>query len=266
MKQKKISKVKSLKLKSLGVALVGFVGLVGLVSQSAQAQTNPDGEWHGRVVIGGSYASSNTNVQTFNALADATRATQLDKTSLYTLANYGSNTSNTVRNTTAKLFRVGGRYDYNLSADSFYFGGGEFENNQPQNIQSRYVVNTGAGYKMIRTPETSFDVFYGLGYAETEFSRFKPPQPGVVKGIELLLGEESSHKINSTSSFKQKWVIYPSTSNNNGYRSTIDMGLATVVANGWTLNVGVNMSYVSKPSAGFPKTSRLISFGFGYKY
>jgi putative salt-induced outer membrane protein YdiY len=252
--------------KKISVVKIFGASLMCLFSFGAHAQTNPDGQWHGRVVIGGSYASSNTNVQSFNALADATRATQLDKTSLYTLANYGSNTTNNVRNTTAKLFRVGGRYDYNLSADSFYFGGGEFENNQPQNIQSRYVVNTGAGYKMIRTPETSFDVFYGLGYAETEFSRYSPPKPGIVKGIEFLFGEESSHKINNTSSFKQKWVIYPSTSNNNGFRSTIDMGLATVVANGWTLNVGVNMSYTSKPSAGFPKNSRLISFGFGYKY
>ncbi len=61
------------------------------------------------------------------------------------------------------------------------------------------------------------------------------------------------------------FMIYPDNSKI-GVRSTLDASLATVIANGWTINTGITISYVSKPSDGFKKTSSLLTFGFGYKY
>ena len=232
---------------------------------SCQAQVLQDNQWHGGISIGGSYASSNTSSQTFTVNANGSKATAEDKLGLYTLINYGSNKVNDVKTNTAQLFRLGGRYDYNLSENSFFFGGSEAETNKIQNIDSRYSVNAGAGYKAIKTPETSFDLFTGVGYSKTEFGVTIPPSASSKKGVEFLFGEESTHKLSPTSSIKQRWVIYPGTSEI-GTRSTLDVNLATVVANGWTLNAGAAFNYTSKPSANFKKTTSLITFGFGYKY
>jgi putative salt-induced outer membrane protein len=243
---------------ALGLLLTSSMGL-------AQAQTVQDNQWHGGVAIGGSYASSNTIAQTFNLSANGTKASKEDKLGLYAVMNYGSNTVNKVKTNTAQLARLGGRYDYNLSENSFFFSGSEVETNKIQNIDSRYSVNAGAGFKLIKTDETSFDLFTGLGYSDTRFGTTIPPSPTNKKGVEFLIGEESTHKLSSTSSIKQRWAIYPGSSNI-GTRSTFDISLVTVVANGWTMNASAAISYTSKPSNNFNKTSSLITFGFGYKY
>jgi len=230
-----------------------------------QAQTIQDDTWHGGISIGGSLASSNTSSQTFNVVADASKATSEDKLGFYSLINYGSNKVNNIKTNTAQLLRLGGRYDYNLSDSSFFFGGSELETNKIQNIDSRYSINAGAGFKMIKTDETNFDLFTGIGFSETQFGTTIPPSPTSKRGFEFLLGEESTHKISETSNIKQRWAIYPGTGDI-GTRSTLDINLATVVANGWTLNAGASLSYTSKPSNNFKSTNSLITFGFGYKY
>lgn len=229
------------------------------------AQTKLDNQWHGNISIGGSYASSNTSSQTLNVSANGTKATAEDKLGVYSLVNYGSNEVNDIKTTTAELYRFGGRYDYNISADSFTFAGAEVESNKLQNVDSRYMVNSGAGYKVINTDITSFDLFIGLGYSNTSFGPTIPPSVSVQKGVEVLLGEESSHQLSPTTSVKQRFVYYPNNAKL-GTRSTLDMSLATVVADGWTMNTGLAMSYYSKPSVKFKKTNTLITFGFGYKY
>ncbi len=242
------------------------IAIIGASYHSAvQAQTVQDQMWHGGIAIGGSYASSNTVAQTFNLSANGTKASTADKLGLYAVMNYGSNTVNKVKTNTAQLVRLGGRYDYNLSENSFFFGGSEVESNKIQNIDSRYSVNAGAGFKLIKTAETSFDLFTGLGYSDTRFGTTIPPSPSVKKGVEFLIGEESTHKISATSNIKQRWAIYPGSADI-GTRSTFDVSLATVVANGWTMNASAAVSYTSKPSNNFKKTSSLITFGFGYKY
>ena len=230
-----------------------------------QAQTIQDDTWHGGISIGGSLASSNTSSQTFNVVANASKATPEDKLGFYSLINYGSNKVNNIKTNTAQLLRLGGRYDYNLSDSSFFFGGNELETNKIQNIDSRYSINAGAGFKMIKTDETNFDLFTGIGFSETQFGTTIPPSPTSKRGFEFLLGEESTHKISETSNIKQRWAIYPGTGDI-GTRSTLDINLATVVANGWTLNAGASLSYTSKPSNNFKSTNSLITFGFGYKY
>jgi putative salt-induced outer membrane protein len=230
-----------------------------------QAQTAQDNQWHGGVAIGGSYASSNTSTETLNIMASGTKASKEDKLNFNTVVNYGSNKVNDIKTNTAELFRLGGRYDYNLSDTSFFFGGAEVETNKIQNIDSRYAINSGAGYKVIKTDETNFDLFTGIGYSNTKFGTTIPPSITGKHGAEFLFGEESSHKISTTSSIKQRWVIYPGSSDI-GTRSTLDIHLATVVANGWTLNAGTSISYTSKPSNNLKKTNSLITFGFGYKY
>ena len=236
-----------------------------LAAGAVHAQTVTDGQWHGALSAGGSFANNNSTTQNLNFNADGSKATLQDKVSLYSLANYGRSTVNDVKTRTAQLLRAGGRYDYNLSPDAFAFGGAELETNKPQNINSRYALNAGAGYHVIRSKETAFDVFAGIGYSGKRFTAAVAPAPSSVNGAELLLGEEYSHQLSATSAFKQKLVIYPGQSDM-GLRSTLDMSLATVVANAWTLNVGANINYNSKPGAGFKTTSSLLTVGFGYKY
>lgn len=231
-----------------------------LAAGATQAQTTPDGNWHGGISLGGAVSSGNTTSQNLVGAGDAVRETKADKISLYGLVNYAKSKSAGVSTTTADQLRFGGRYDYNLTDRIFVFGGAESETNKAGGLTSRYALNGGAGYKVIRTADTSFDVFGGLGYSGVKFT-----SGDKANGVQLLLGEESGHKLSTSTTFKQRFVFYPG-QGDLGNLATFDAGLATAIAGGWTLNTGLAARYASKVPVGVKKTDTLFTVGFGYKF
>lgn len=237
-----------------------LVPLLGALALTTQAQTVADGQWHGGVSLGGTFASGNSSSRALSAGADGVRATQADKITLYSLGNYARSKSAGVSTTTANLLRMGGRYDYNLSDSLFAFGGSEGETNKAGGIKSRLALNGGVGYKLVRTPTASLDLFGGLGFSDTKFT-----DGSKRNGMELLLGEEGTYKVSEATSVKQRLVVYPGESDI-GTRATLDAGVATAISGGWTLNAGLGARYASKVPAGQKKTDSLLTVGFGYKY
>ena len=242
----------------LARSALSIAALLG--AAATQAQTTPDGQWHGGISIGGAFSAGNTSSQTVAGAADAVRETRADKISLYGLANYAKSKSAGVSTTTANQLRGGGRYDFNLTDRVFLFGGAETETNKAGGLKSRYAVNGGAGYKVVRSATTSFDVFAGIGYSGVKFTSGDD-----ANGAQLLLGEESSHKLSASTTFKQRFVFYPG-QGDLGNLATFDAGLATAIAGGWTLNTGLAARYASKTPVGVKSTDTLFTVGFGYKY
>jgi putative salt-induced outer membrane protein len=241
------------------------VTLLGALLCATNAFADTDSRWHGGVAVGGTLAQGNADTQTFSVLADAVQATEMGKTSLNSVVNYGSTQRNNVSTRTAQLFKFGARYDYDVTKEIFSFAGGNVETNKVQNVTSRYTSNLGLGYKAIRTPQDSLDLFAGLGYSSVKFEKVTPPASRTIAGGELFIAEESTHKLSPTATLKQRWAAYPGQAEL-GLRSTFDSSLSTAVAGNWTLNVGLSLSYSSKPSLGFKKKNSLLTFGFGTKF
>lgn len=237
-----------------------IVGTALFAAAGVMAQTPVDGKWHGGISIGGAAASGNTSSTTLAATADTVRATTMDKITLYGLGNYAKSKINGVDTTTANLFRLGGRYDYNITPNFFAFGGGEGETNRAGGVDTRYALNGGVGYRLVRTDTMSWDIFGGAGYSDTKFT-----DGSKRNGAELVLGEESSHKLGDSTTVKQRLVVYPGESEV-GTRATFDAGLAMAISGGWTLNTGVSYHYASKVAAGLKKSDTLWTVGFGYKF
>lgn len=233
---------------------------LGSLCLTAAAQTPPDGRWHGDIGIGGSAASGTTSATTINLRAEASRATDADKIGLSAMANYGRSKADGVTTRSADLARVGGRYDRNLDERFFAFGGGEAETNRPGRVSRRLNVNAGAGWHLLRSDAAGWDLFAGLGHAQTRFT-----DGSRRAGIEWLLGEESTHKLGESSGFKQRLVLYPG-GDEIGNRATFDASLATAIAGGWIFNTGLALRYNSKVPPVSRKTERLLTFGFGYKF
>jgi putative salt-induced outer membrane protein len=233
---------------------------LALTSQATLAQDTPDGQWHGGLSISGALASGNSSSRTLAANADASRATVQDKISLYGLANYGRNKSAGVDTTTADLLRLGGRYDFNLGEQWFSFGGAEGETNKAGGVRDRYTFNGGVGYHLLKNDTDSWDAFSGLSYTDTRYT-----DGSKANGAQVLVGEESSHKLSETTTLKQRLVYYPGGGELDD-RATFDAGLATTIRGGWTLNVGLSSRYASRVPAGTKKTDNLLTVGFGYKF
>jgi putative salt-induced outer membrane protein len=242
-------------------ALTGAAAFVMLLAAgAAMAQDEPDGKWHGGITIGGAFASGNSSSRVLTGSADAAVATTVDKISLYGNVNYGRSDIDGVRTTTSDQVRLGGRYDYNLSEALFVFGGANAETNKVAGLKSRYGLNGGVGYKVIRTAETTFDVFAGVGYSTVKFT-----DDSSANGAEFMLGEESTHKLSESTTFKQRLEFRPG-QGDLGNLATFDAALATAISGAWTLNTGLAVRYASEVAPGLKSTDTLLTVGFGYKF
>ncbi|WP_256354262.1 DUF481 domain-containing protein [Variovorax sp. dw_308] len=140
----------------------------------AAAPVTPlDNQWHGGISIGGAAASGNASSFVLSGAADGVKATAQDKISLWGIANYGTSKNNGVKTANSDSLRLGGRYDYNLTQRVFAFGTAEGETNKVAGLRSRIGADVGAGYHIVQTPDTSFDV-YAVSVRRTCATRTAP--------------------------------------------------------------------------------------------
>jgi putative salt-induced outer membrane protein len=231
-----------------------------LLAAPCAALTETDGQWHGSASIGGSASSGNTNTSALNLQADASKSSEVDEITLQAALNHATDKTDGVRTRSAELLRGRGRYDFNLSQELFAFGGAEAETNRPGGIDRRLGVNGGAGWRLRNDDQVSWNLFGGLGYTDARFTDGSRRH-----GPELVLGQESEHKLSAVSSFKQRLAFYPG-SREVGQRLSFDASLATAITGGWTFNSTLALRWASKVAPGLSRSDRLLSFGFGYKY
>jgi putative salt-induced outer membrane protein len=229
-------------------------------SGAAFAQDKPDGQWHGNVNLGASFASAAVTTTSIVLNADTTRKTADDKLAFYGVAQRGDTKVLGLKAVTTDLYRVGAKYDRDLNKQLFGFVGGELEKNGVIDLSLRTSINAGLGMHVIAAPQTTFDVFGGVGY-----NRYKFKGLGAEGSGEALIGEESSHKLSDTTTAKQKFVIYKAFDSDLGYRATFDSSLGVAMGGGWNMNLTGSLRYANKVYV-VKKTESLITVGFGYKF
>lgn len=241
------------------------IGLLGFASTAmAQATVKPDGQWRAALGAGLSMASGNTTSRLLNMTGDVVKVTATDKWNLYGTMVYGKSGGTT----TADLFNLGGRYNQDLNAQLFWFGQGDLARNKLANLSLRTSLAGGLGYHLVKTDAMTFDVFAGLGYSTDSYINST-----IVAGesrssysrLELLIGEESTHRLTATTAFKQRLVIYPNLSDRGEFRAVFDAGLSVAMSNTLSLTTTVGMRHNSDPGTGLKKTDTLLFTGVTYK-
>jgi putative salt-induced outer membrane protein len=233
----------------------------------AQATVKDDGQWRSALGLSLAAASGNTSSTTFNALADAVRATKQDKWALYANALYGKSGSPSVK--TADSLRLGTKYDWNLSPQMYAFGLGELQRDSIAHLSSRVTLGGGLGYKIINTDPLKFEVFGGVGYISDKYS---PNQlvDGSLRGSysypTLLLGEESTHKLGQSTTFKQRFVLFPNLKNSGKYTGQWDAGISVAATAAMNLNAGLQLKINNNVAAPTKKTDTLFTTGVSVKF
>ncbi|MBK6981944.1 MAG: DUF481 domain-containing protein [Betaproteobacteria bacterium] len=235
------------------IALAAAIAAV--LATPAFAKDKADGEWRGTLSLSLSYSTGNTDANALNVAADAVRATATDKFSLGATALRSQSKSEGVTTKTAELYKLGGRYDRNLGERLFGFGSANVEKDKLQLLDLRTSLGAGAGYHLVATDDTTFDLFGGLGVTREEYTASSR------NFTELVLGEESSHRLFERTTFKQKLSVYPNLKDSGEYRANFDATLATAIAAGWNFNVTLSNRYVSNPQPGLKSTDTLLLVG-----
>jgi putative salt-induced outer membrane protein len=246
-------------------SMIAIAALSALTATGAMAGPTPtDGLWRGN--LGGSLSLTSGNSKSTNLSlgTDAVSADAMGKTTLYLNALRASADVKGVSETTANVLRGGGRYEYNLSPQTYGFGSLDLERDPIQALKLRSALGAGLGYHVLNTADTLFDVFGGIGYNIESFDLPAPADKH--KSAELILGEESNHKLSDASAFKQRLTLYPNLKDSGEYRAVLDAGFTTAIAGGWNLNVGLSDRYNSQAPLGAKKNDMLFTTGVSSKF
>lgn len=235
---------------------------------SANAQVKTDNQWRGSGGLAAAYTSGNSDTSSLALTGDLSKATLADKISFGGSYNYARSKADEVRTTTADKWSLLGQYDYNLSQRTYAFGKLGFDGDKVIDLTLRAAVGAGVGYKVIDTDTTSFNVFTGLGYSRDKYDSIQTINGRAddhFSRASLLFGEESSHKLSDTTSFKQRLEYAPGYTGDKAQIARFTAGLSVSMTKALALTVGLVDTYNSKPGIGREKNDLGVLTGISYR-
>lgn len=267
-----------------GVLLCAMQLAAAEVSPEAQADDEfahatalpGDSLWAVNVGAASSSTSGNARTRNVNFVLDAQRRTEANRLSIN--AEFVKSSSEVEdeetgrRSETTTAFRelAGVRYDHNLSEHVFAFGGLELSRDRIALLDLRQVYSTGFGYQFLRGDKHSWDVLSGVSYREDRYM-----SPGVeINGKlhdelyvhELMLGEESSHKLTKSVQFQQKLTLNRSLGEVQGTRGQFDMGVQVALNGSLSLSVKLQRRYDGLAQAPVQRFDTLVFTGINMKF
>lgn len=241
------------------LALIALAGCSCLAVQAQVTQVS-DGRWHSLYTAGASLASGNTDAKSVSFGADAVKMTLHDKWSLNAAGQY----THTNGARTANRLGGSGRYALDITPDWFGFTQLDLLRDLPAAISLRSALGEGLGYHVLKLQDNSWDVLAGLAYTVDRYSR-----PLAVDDVErtqyshaeLLLSEDSNHKLSENTSFKQKLTVFPDLQGSGRSRATFDAALSVAMTQRLSLTASLAQRYDSHPGQGLGKNDTLFLTG-----
>lgn len=251
--------------RTLIVALTSAAALLAPALSQAQVTLKADGQWRYLLSAGANVSSGNNKASSLNLAAEGASQTNDDKWTWGAKADHARSAG------VATTDRYGLRTQYNrdISPDWFGFGSGETLRDKLANIAGRYSVASGVGRHVWREENGFFDVSAGLGYS---YDRYVVPTDvsGAMRDeygrTELVLAEESSHRLTKTTSLRQKFTLYPNLRDSGKYRAVLDTGLTVEMTPTINLSAGLSYRYDSDPGTNLEKGDAMFVTGVSLRF
>jgi putative salt-induced outer membrane protein YdiY len=212
--------------------------------------------WTGYFDFGLSLARGNAETTTFTTAFVSTRTTNTDKTKVYFNQIFSRATIEGTPQTTARAVRGGWAYNKNVSSRLFVNVFNDYEYDQFQNLDLRFVLGGGLGYNVIKTDRTKLDLLGGISYNRESFAT-----PLVRNSAEFYWGDEFSRKIGANTSITQSFRLFHNLSDPGAYRMNFDFGSATSINKWLAVQATVSDRYLSNPVPGRKKNDVLFTAG-----
>jgi putative salt-induced outer membrane protein len=252
--------------RALTLALCAAALCAAAPASFAQVTLKPDGQWRSMFTAGANLTSGNTDSTTFNALGEGARVTDRDKITLHGQANYGK-----VNGVTAtQRYLLGGQYNRDISRYSFKFASADGLRDRPSNIAHRYSAAAGFGrHLLLGDAANTFDISLGLGYTQDGYV-----VPTSVLGAtrteygrtELVLTEETAHKLSETTKLRQKFTIFPNLTDRGAYRALFDTGVSVAMTSSLSLTAGFTYRFDSDPGLGLKRGDTAFVTGVSLRF
>jgi len=228
--------------------------------------------WSGLIDTGLALTRGNSETASYNVAMKAVRETPRDKLTIFGTYIFANNSSIPPTVTTANSLDTGVLGDWNFSPRGFVFALADFQTNELQHLDLRKVFGGGLGYHVIKTPDTTFDIFGGATYDRDSFGAYQltnptpPPAftlvPEDVKDSgEGLFGEEFDKKFSKRTTLTERFSFYPNLTSTGDYRFQLDANVATQLNSWLSWHVTLSDRYISYPPVGLKADDLLLSTG-----
>jgi putative salt-induced outer membrane protein YdiY len=228
--------------------------------------------WNGTLDTGLALTRGNSETANFTLAAKAIRETPRDKLTVYGDYIFANNSSVPPSVTTANALDAGLRGDLNSRTRLFVFAFTDFQTNQLQHLDLRSVFGGGFGYHLIKTANTTFDLFGGISYDRDSFGAYNLTNPtpppalllfpsSVQNSAEAVLGEEFDAKLSKRTALTERFSFYPNLSHTGDYRFQLDSTISTQMKRWLSWQATFSDRYISYPPVGLKANDLLLSTG-----
>jgi putative salt-induced outer membrane protein YdiY len=224
--------------------------------------------WSAKITFGLIFRSGNTDQIDYNAKANIKRQTSFSRSNL----DYVGNISNTQNIETTNNHRLSATADRFLTRNFFWrpiFG--EYYRDPFSNIDSRITVGTGAGYTLIDTSRTNWNITGGPGYQETRFVSVEPGEKIKETTPALVVTTNYDIELNKKLDFIYDYSITWVDNTSGGYTHHMVTTFESEIIGSFDLDVSFIWDHISKPTAADDGTVPLsddyrLTVGISYDY
>jgi len=236
------------------------VGGVALAKDSIKSMRSKDvqdevGAWGGYIDSGLSLSRGNSETTNFTLGADAVRATEKSKTTIFATSLYSKSNVLGVSTTTASAINAGLRYDHNISDRTFAFVFTNFDHDRFQDLDLRNVIGGGLGFHAVKTARTTLDLSAGATFNQEYYTTLTR------RSAEVVVGEALDHKLNGAVSLHERLDFYPNVTDLGQYRVVFDTAAITKIAKFLSWQVDISDRYQSNPLFGLRGNDLLLTTG-----
>jgi putative salt-induced outer membrane protein YdiY len=217
--------------------------------------------WSGFITLGLAGSAGNAKTSSIATSASASRQAGKNKMGLYFNQVYASQSNVEPSGATANRISGGYRIDRDVNGKMFVFGTSDFDYDKFLDLDLRSVLGGGLGYHIWKSSNGFWDFNAGGVHNREKFGT------GLVRNSgEVLLGEESAHKVFRSVKLYQKLILYPNLTNTGEYRMNFDGGASMPVFKWLEWNIGFSDRYLSNPIFGKKSNDLLYTTGIRFSF
>ena len=187
---------------------------------------------------------------------NAARITRKDKTILRFNQIDSSATLNGKNSATAKAVRGGATYEHNVKPRVFLSIFNDYEYDQFQNLDLRFVAGGGVGFHVLKSERDSLDLTAGANYSHEAFGNNLSRS-----SAEMFWGDDLTYKLSRSTAIAQSYRMFNNLTRTGEYRMNFDAGAVTTLRKWLSWQLTASDRFLSNPVTGRQRNDILLSTG-----
>lgn len=224
--------------------------------------------WSAKITLGLIVRSGNTDQVDYNAKANVKRQTSFSRI----IADYIGNISNTQDVETINNHRLSATHDIFKTRHFFMrpiFG--EYYKDPFSNIDSRVTVGTGAGYTIIDTKRTDWDIAGGPAFQATRFVSVEPGENIKETTLAMVLGTDYEIELTKKLDFIYNYNTTWGNKASGGYTHHMVTTFESEIIGSFDFDISFVWDHISNPTTADDGTTPLkddyrLTLGVSYEY